>query len=85
MLNLKSNLSGMPLQNNMKRKISLNVFTQCNNQSYNMVIKEVKCLCLNKYLQRFDPHPLKFQALRRGYPLNLHRHSIASENDVKTN
>ena len=33
--NLKSNLSRVPLQNNMKRKISSNVFTQCDNNSNN--------------------------------------------------
>ena len=32
-LNLKSNLSGVPLQNNMKRQISVIIFTHCDSKS----------------------------------------------------
>ena len=34
-LNLKNNFSRMPLQNNMKRKVSLIVFSHCDKSSNN--------------------------------------------------
>ena len=45
-LNLKSNLLREPLQNYKKRKISLNVFTQCHNKSYNKRLRDVRKLPL---------------------------------------
>ena len=41
-LNIRSSLSRMPLQNTIERKISLDVFSQCDTKSNN---KEIKELC----------------------------------------